>query len=174
MLESLSNRLTGKVMILGVGNTLRGDDGAGPYLIEQLKGQVDATLLDCEEVPENFLGKIAENQPESILIIDTIDLGMSPGTVALLEEDKLEDASWSTHHASLQLFVNCVKADTGGNVLILGIQPKSTEFGSEISDEVKETLGLLQRIIPKALALRQPPLLSSLIFPSCDVPHQNA
>ena len=157
MLESLSNRLNGKVMILGVGNPLRGDDGAGPCLIQQLKGQVDATLLDCEEVPENFLGKIAENQPNSILIIDAIDLGMRPGAVAVLEEDKLEDATWSTHHASLQLFINCLKAETRADVLILGIQPKSTEFGSGISDEVKETLSLLQRILRRALALMQPP-----------------
>jgi hydrogenase 3 maturation protease len=155
MLESLSNRLNGKVVILGVGNPLRGDDGAGPHLIHQLEGQVDATLLDCEEVPENFLGKIAENQPNSILIIDAIDLGMSPGAVAVLEEDKLEDTTWSTHHASLQLFINCLKADTGGNVLILGIQPKSTEFSFEISDEVKQTISLLQHIIPRALALKQ-------------------
>ncbi len=157
MLESMSNRLKGKVMILGVGNPLRGDDGAGPYLIEQLKGQVDATLLDCEEVPENFLGKIAENQPNSILIIDAVDLGENPGAVAILEEDKLEGTSWSTHHPSLKLFINCVKADTGSNVLVLGIQPKSVQFGSAISDEVKETLVLLQQIIPKALALRQSP-----------------
>jgi len=153
MLEPLSNRLKGRVAILGVGNPLRGDDGAGPYLIEQLKGQVSAILLNCEEVPENFLGKIVESQPDSILIIDAIDLGMTPGASAILEEDELEGTSWATHHASLRLFTNCLKADTKANVLILGIQPKSTEFGSNISVEVKETIGLLQRIILRALVL---------------------
>jgi hydrogenase 3 maturation protease len=155
MLESLSNRLKGKVMILGVGNPVRGDDGAGPYFIEQLRGKVDAALLDCEEVPENFLGKITENQPDTILIIDAIDIGMSPGTVALLE-DELEGMSWSTHRSSLQLFINFVKAETRAEVIVLGIQPKSTEFGSETSEEVKESVSLLRDIIPKALAIRQP------------------
>ena len=159
MLESLSNRLKGKVMILGVGNPLRGDDGVGPYLIEQLKGQVNAILLNCEEVPENFLGQIVENQPDSILIIDAINLGMSPGVAAILEEDELEGISWATHHASLRLFINCLKADTKANVLIMGIQPKSTEFGSAISAEVKETVGLLQSIILRTLPLP--------ITPSC-------
>jgi len=157
MLESLSNTLNGKVMVLGVGNPLRGDDGAGPYLINQLKGQIDATLLDCEEVPENFLGKITENQPNSVLIIDAVDLGMSPGATAILEEDKIERIGWSTHRAPLQLFINCVKANTKAKVLVLGIQPKSTEFGSEISNEVKETIELLQHILSKALAVRQSP-----------------
>jgi hydrogenase 3 maturation protease len=159
MLESLSNRLKGKVMILGVGNPLRGDDGVGPYLIEQLKGQVNAILLNCEEVPENFLGQIVENQPDSILIIDAINLGMSPGVAATLEEDELEGISWATHHASLRLFINCLKADTQATVLIMGIQPKSTEFGSAISAEVEETVGLLQSIILRTFPLP--------ITPSC-------
>lgn len=151
MLESLSSRLKGKVMILGIGNPLRGDDGAGPYLIERLKGYTDAILLNCEEVPENFLGKIVQHQPDSILIIDTIDLGMRPGTAAIIEEDEVGSISWATHHASLRLFIDYLKAETKANVLILGVQPSSTKFGAEINVEVKETIRLLQRIIPKAL-----------------------
>jgi len=66
MLEILSNRLKGRVLILGVENPLRGDDGAGSYLIQQLNGRVNAALLDCGEVLENFLGKIAESQPPTV------------------------------------------------------------------------------------------------------------
>jgi hydrogenase 3 maturation protease len=156
MLESLANRLKGKVLILGVGNPLRGDDGAGPYLIERLRGCVHATLLDCEDVPENFLGLIAENQPGSVLLIDAIDLGMTPGATALLEGDELEGVSLSTHHSSLQLFIKCLKAETGTNVLVMGIQPKSTRFGDGISSEVKETLDLLHPIIKSALSPEEP------------------
>jgi len=167
MLESLADKLNGKVLILGVGNPLRGDDGAGPYLIEQLKGRVNATLLDCGEVPENFLGRIAASQPNSVLLIDAIDFGMSPGAAALLEEDQLlAGTSLSTHHSSLQLFMKCLKAETGGNVFVLGIQPGSTEFGSEISPKVKETLGLLGHIITRALSAGELPCLQIV-----DIPH---
>jgi hydrogenase 3 maturation protease len=155
MLELLTERLNGKVMILGVGNTLRGDDGAGPYLVKQLEGQVDAILLDCGEVPENFLGKVVEIQPDNILIIDAVDLGANPGAVAILNENELVGAGWSTHRASIKLLINCLKADTGSNVLIIGIQPKFIDFGTEISVEVKKTIRLLQRIIIKACVPRQ-------------------
>jgi hydrogenase 3 maturation protease len=155
MLELLSKRLNGKVMILGVGNTLRGDDGAGPYLIEQLEGRVDAILLDCGEVPENFLGKIVEIHPDNILIIDAVDFKANPGAVALLDDNELVGKSWSTHYTSLKLFTNCLKADTGSNVFIIGIQPKSTDFGSEISVKVRKTASLLKQIILKALGPRQ-------------------
>ena len=154
MLEDLPGKLKGRVVILGVGNPLRGDDGAGPYLIERLRGQIDSTLLNCEEVPENFLGKIAENQPDSVLIVDAIDFGLSPGSAALLEEDELERVALSTHHAPLQLFINCVKAETGARIFVLGIQPQSMEWGNRISNEVKETLGFLQDMITRALSRR--------------------
>ena len=166
MLESLAKRLKGKVIILGVGNPLRGDDGAGPYLVEQLKGRVKATLLDCEDVPENFLGQIAENQPDIVLIVDAVDFGMSPGTVALLEEGLLLGGrSWSTHHSSLRLFMKCVKSEAGGKVLVLGIQPGSTEYGNEISPKVKETLGLLRYIITRAFPSEEPLNLQSIHIP---------
>ena len=155
MLEDLPGKLKGKVLILGVGNPLRGDDGAGPYLIERLKGQIDSTLLNCEEVPENFLGKIAENQPDSVLIVDAIDFGLGPGSAALLEENELEREGLSTHHAPLQLFINWVKAETGARIFVLGIQPQSMEWGSRISNEVKETLGFLQDMITRALSRRE-------------------
>lgn len=166
MLETLTNQLRGKVLILGVGNPLRGDDGAGPSLIEQLRGRVNATLLDCEEVPENFLGQIAENQPDIVLIIDAIDFGMTPGAVALLEEEQLlAGTSLSTHHSSLRLFMKCVKSEAGGKVLVLGIQPGSTEYGNEISPKVKETLGLLRYIITRAFPSEEPLNLQSIDIP---------
>ena len=165
MLESLQNRLRGKVLILGVGNPLRGDDGAGPHLIERLRGYVPATLLDCEDVPENFLGQIAENQPTSVLLIDAIDFGMTPGATALLEGDELEGVSLSTHHSSLQLFIKCLKAETATNVLVLGIQPKSTGFGDGISSEVKGTLDLLHHIIKRALSPEKSIHLQSIDIP---------
>jgi hydrogenase 3 maturation protease len=154
MLESIGNKLKGKVLILGVGNPLRGDDGAGPYLIKQLKGRVDATLLNGEEEPENFLEQIAGMKPDSILIVDALELRAHPGSVALLEEDQMERRSLFTHHASLKLFIECVKGETGANVLVLGIQPKSIEIGRAISSEVKESLGHLRDILIRAFTPR--------------------
>jgi hydrogenase 3 maturation protease len=154
MLESIGNKLKGKVLILGVGNPLRGDDGAGPYLIRQLKGRVEAFLLNGEEEPENLLGQIVGMKPDSILIVDALELSAHPGSVALLEEDQLERRNLSTHHPSLKLFIECVKGETGANILVLGIQPKSIEIGRAISNEVKESLGHLREILIRAFAPR--------------------
>jgi len=44
LLLELKKRLGGRVVIVGIGNVLRGDDGAGPELIEQLKNSKLSTL----------------------------------------------------------------------------------------------------------------------------------
>jgi len=152
MLESICTKLKGKVLILGVGNPLRGDDGAGPYLIKQLKGRIGATLLNGEEEPENLLDQISGMKPDSILIVDSVNLRANPGSVALLEENQIGRKSPFTHHASLKLFIECVKGETGAKVLVLGIQPKSIEIGQAISSEVKESIGHLRDILIRAFA----------------------
>lgn len=152
MLNSIGQRLKGKVLILGVGNRLRGDDGAGPDLIRQLKGRVDAFLLNCEEEPERFLDRIAGMKPESILIVDAVELRAHPGSVALLEEDQVERRTLFSHHASLKLFIECVKGETGAKVLVLGIQPKSTEIGQGMSSEVRESVGHLRDLLIRTFA----------------------
>jgi len=146
-LESLFRKIGPKFVLLGVGNPLRGDDGAGPELLRRLRNKTSAILLDCEEVPENYLGEIAAIQPETVVVIDAVNLGTRAGAVALLEEDNFQSIGWSTHHGSLRPMIKYIKANTKADVFVLGIQPKSTEFGTEISSEVRQTLDLLQLLI---------------------------
>jgi hydrogenase 3 maturation protease len=141
MLEKLKKRLQGKkTIILGIGNPMRGDDGAGPALIERLQGKVSATLIDAGEVPENYLGPIESAAPEVVLIVDAADLKASPGDVALIELDQLAQTGISTHNASLGLFASVVQRLTGADILVLAVQPEVNSFGAGISEEVERTL----------------------------------
>ena len=44
MLEHLKSHLKGKVVILGVGNLMRGDDGVGSLLASGIQGKVPFTV----------------------------------------------------------------------------------------------------------------------------------
>jgi len=153
-LESLFQAMGPRFVLLGVGQTLRGDDGAGPELLRILRHKTAATLLDCGEVPENYLDEIIKVNPETVVVVDAVNLGMEAGAVALLEEDSFQSAGWSTHHGSLRPLIKYIKANTKADVFVLGIQPKSTEFGAEISSEVRQTLDLLQQLITGNAASR--------------------
>ena len=93
MLDRLCESLAGRVMLVGIGNRLRGDDGLGPELIARLRGRVEAELLDCGEVPERYFGLIEEAQPEGILLVDAVDLDAEPGAAALFEAHELPEIS---------------------------------------------------------------------------------
>ena len=148
-LESLFQAIGPRFVLLGVGQSLRGDDGAGPELLRILRHKTTATLFDCGEVPENYLDEIIKIHPETVVVVDAVNLGMEAGAVALLEENNLQSAGWSTHHGSLRPLIKYLKANTKADVFVLGIQPKSTEFGTEISSEVRQTLDLLQLLITR-------------------------
>jgi hydrogenase 3 maturation protease len=129
-----------KVLILGVGNPLCGDDGLGPGLVARLQGRVRAILIDAEDVPENYLGPITIAQPEVVLIVDAVDMGAKPGEVALISASQIAGTRISTHNSSLALFAQWVEAETGAQVLLLAVQPETVEFGVMMSPEVAITL----------------------------------
>ena len=135
-----------RVLILGVGNTLRGDDGAGPALIERLQGKVQATLIDAGEVPENFIGPIEAARPQSIVIVDAADIGASAGDVALLEIDQIAEIGLTTHNASLALLTRLLQSSTQADVFLLGIQPEAISFGIPLSVRVDQTLQSLEQL----------------------------
>ena len=158
MIEQLRERLQGKkTLILGIGNTLRGDDGLGPRLIERLQGKVAATLIDGGEVPENYLGPIEAAGAEVVLIVDAADLKAAAGDVALIELEQLGKTGISTHNASLGLLASVVQRLTGADVLALAVQPKVNSFGAAMSEEVMKTLEGLEEMLSTCLRAREQP-----------------
>jgi len=140
-LAKLRNRLQGKVSIVGIGNPLRGDDAAGPELIKELRNSLPCLLLlDVGEVPENYLEKIVKEKPDTMVLVDAVDLGAPPGTIRIIEKGDIRDESLSTHNVSLRLVVNYLQRETSADVFLLGIQPETTEFGRGISEPVKDSL----------------------------------
>ena len=117
-------------LILGVGNSDRGDDGIGIYVIEKLKTE---HKLKCGPVPENFTGKIRRIGPKRILIVDAVDFGGSPGETILAEAERAEGLTLTTH--SLPLSFMC-KMLPESKIFILGIQPESFE---KMTEKVKSS-----------------------------------
>lgn len=136
----IKNRI---VVILGIGNPDRGDDGVGPYLAERLTGRVDAEVINCEEIPEAYTGVIKELQPDTVIILDAVCMGEKPGAVAVLTQQGVSTAGYSTHSASIGLLMKYLKQETGAEVFLLGIQPGNNSYGSPMTTQVRETADTL-------------------------------
>jgi hydrogenase 3 maturation protease len=132
------------VVILGVGNPLRGDDGFGPALVARLKGRVKAVCLDGGSAPEIYAGKIVKEKPGTILMVDALHLGRRPGEYAVLRKDEIARSGFSTHDISPNLLLDYLAEETGAEIYMLGVQPESLRFGLELSEPVRQTLKKLE------------------------------
>lgn len=153
--DSLTDRLraalSGRVVIAGIGNRMRGDDGLGPALIDRLQGRVAAVLIDCAEVPERYLGAIAEQAPQSVLLIDAVDLGAAPGSVAVLGAGELPDRLSTTHNTSLGLLMHYLEAEAGAGVTLLAVQPAQLECDSPVSPQVEASVDALADLLAEVM-----------------------
>ncbi|MFC1804459.1 hydrogenase 3 maturation endopeptidase HyCI [Candidatus Omnitrophota bacterium] len=141
MLDHLRAHLTGKAVILGIGNTLRSDDGIGSILASRLKDRVPYTVYDAGSAPENYLGKIIKDKPDNIVIIDAVDFGGQPGDSRIVEGGDLKTTNlFSTHNASISLTINYLQSNLKADIIVLIIQPKSIAFGDKMTPELTSAL----------------------------------
>lgn len=150
--ETLSEFLKGctRLLIVGIGNRMRGDDAAGCSAVSRMKGKIkgDALLMDCGEVPENFIGEMKRLQPSHILFIDAVEMGADPGEFRFVDDELLISRSLSTHKQSLKLLFAVLRESIPGvKITLLGIQPKTVDFGRGISRPVDNGLRTLVKKI---------------------------
>jgi hydrogenase 3 maturation protease len=145
---------------MGIGNPDRGDDGAGllvaGLLAEALPdgGLPDGrtvTVLMAGEVPESYLGPAAAAHPDAVLLVDAVEMGAEPGAASLLEPEDLRAGAAFTHRTPLALLSKFLRRETGADILLLAVQPRSVEWGEPMSPEVQEAARRLGDILASAL-----------------------
>ncbi|MFH1594658.1 MAG: hydrogenase 3 maturation endopeptidase HyCI [Candidatus Omnitrophota bacterium] len=155
MKKELKDILKGKVVIVGIGNVLKGDDGFGPALIERLNTTgVDATCIDAGTSLENYFGKIAKEDPDVILIVDAAHLELNPGECAILESEDILRSGLTTHDISPKMFIDYLKDHTRASVYMLGVQPESISLGDEMSATLGRSLGNIAKDMEEILNAR--------------------
>jgi hydrogenase 3 maturation protease len=144
MFTELQERVTSKnILILGVGNRARGDDGIGSYLVRRLQKKISIPVIDAGEMPEKSLAQIESSGADLVLIVDAADMGVTPGEFSLLELDELKNMGVSTHTADLSLLFNIIPKHKRPHGLVVAVQPGST-LGNQLSSEARNALDGLE------------------------------
>ncbi len=151
-MKDLKNRLHARLKgkrfgVVGIGNVIKGDDGAGCAVIEGLEGKIDLPIVDCAEVPENYGGWVERKNLESVVYIDAIDFGGEPGEVKIVSLEKMMMSASSTHTLSLHYMILFLKNEWKGDPIMVGIQPESMELDDGLSDKVKRGVDELVAIL---------------------------
>jgi hydrogenase maturation protease HycI len=154
--EDLLGFLTGSrgLLLVGIGNTARRDDSAGVRVITRLRGRVPegVVLLDTGTTPENYSSKIKQLKPRRIIFFDAVEMGMDAGTYCFIDEETLVSQTVSTHKQPLSMLMRILREGLHGtSIRLVGIQPKTTDFGFRMSVPVNRGVNALVSDILKAM-----------------------
>lgn len=137
---------------MGVGNSLKSDDGLAPFIIQELNDikSEKLILIDASTAPENFTGQIKEEKPSHIIIIDATLMDKNPGHIEIFKKEDFSNVSMSTHTMSLSFLIRYLEKSNFFKILFIGIQPENLDFSFELSENVKksslELVDLIKRI----------------------------
>ena len=131
-----------RILLCGMGNTERGDDGFGPYIIRHLSNNDTVKTVDCGMHPENYLNTMISLYPDVIVFLDTVSK-QGCKTVFLKDEEILEQStlSVSTHNIPMSALYGYLKENCSARICFIGIRPSSYERMTE------EVTALAHRII---------------------------
>ena len=132
-------------VLLGIGNTLNGDDGIGIYIAQRLnkylkgakKGSKKVIVIDCGTTPENYTSIIRKHSPDTLILVDAADMGLSPGSYRIIPPEKIEVMHFSTHNIPLSIFISYV-SEFCGEVVLIGVQPDRMDVGTMLSSLVQK------------------------------------
>jgi hydrogenase 3 maturation protease len=148
-----------RIVVLGIGNSLRSDDAAGVLVARGLQNtciarELDSFLvIDAGHAPENLTAEVRRFAPHLVILVDAAEMGQVPGTIGWIEMQEIDGLSASTHTMPLSMLSQYLILELGCQVKILGIQPQSTEVGELVSREVlhavNQIVSYLAELLPE-------------------------
>ncbi|MBM4452081.1 MAG: hydrogenase maturation protease [Chloroflexi bacterium] len=167
---SLSLRVTGKgspkVTVLGIGNLLLRDEGVGVHLVQRLAGMVDTAgveLVDGGTSPD--IQYLVSGDTDKLIVVDAVDGGDEPGAIyRFTAEDVTQDAAMpvSLHEIGIleTLKLMSLRQAKPKPTVIIGIQPKTMDYGLELSPEVERKMPDVINLVLKEIEEASNPLSS--------------
>ena len=146
--------LSSETVVVGVGNTILSDDGAGVHAARLLQADprvppgvtiLDGGTLGLEVAP--YLSDASR-----VLFLDAVDMAAAPGTLTRMTGKELlgTSAGRSVHQLGVADLIAALALMSAGpqDIVVLGVQPVNTRCGTSLSAEVEAAL---PRLVEAAL-----------------------
>lgn len=143
-----------RLLVLGLGNVLCSDDGAGVAAVHQFLDQYEVPegvqVLDGGTLGMSLLAVVAD--ADELVLVDAVQAGAPPGSLVVVEGDEVVPViseRLSAHQVgvldllSAAQFVECYPK----RVIVLGVVPESIELGLARTPRVAASLpALVERV----------------------------
>ena len=157
----MSEAVGGRALVLGLGHSLRGDDGIGPAVLEAVRasgqGPVTTTLWPAHE--GDLLDALLAEPWDQVVVVDAAEIGAEPGVWTRLEgSGSIGElgARAGTHHSGLleALAVARALGRHPARLTILAVEPASIAWGLGLSEPVARAVprlctAVLQEVAPE-------------------------
>ncbi|HEX9896995.1 MAG TPA: hydrogenase maturation protease [Dehalococcoidales bacterium] len=159
MLEKQKRR---HVVVMGIGNLLRKDDGVGIHALQKLQetgsfpADINVEFIDCGIEPD--ISIFLESSVDKLVIIDAVQAHGKPGAIYRLTPDVLESERQDIVSAhDLNLRESLIMMRLFGNLpvetVIIGVEPGEMKWGTTLTPEVEVKFPELISIILREIAL---------------------
>jgi len=131
-----------EIVVLGLGNLMRTDDAVGMHALARLAADhrlpAGVSLVEGGTLGMELLYYV-ENA-SLLLTLDAVDASEPPGTVMLFKGEEVETlpCARSVHLLGLADLLSALRLTERApkEVMLLGIQPESTEWGTQLTPTV--------------------------------------
>jgi hydrogenase maturation protease len=136
-------------VVIGLGNPLMGDDGAGLVALEVLRDEWrldDVELVDGGTWGMSLLPAIEDS--DRVIFVDAIAAGGTSGDIAVLERERLPiyfTRALSPHQTDLRdvLAAAELRGTLPAESVAIGVEPAVVALGTELSPVVQRSIGPL-------------------------------
>jgi len=127
------------IAIIGLGNTLRRDDGVGVYVALRLKnllrGVRGIEVIAAEDRVDYAAEELEKVNPCLILVIDAMEFHGIPGEIRVVRLEDVEEPYAYTHRIPMKTVFKLMGIEAP--TYVIGIQVASRDFGEGLSREIK-------------------------------------
>ena len=147
-----------RIVVLGIGNTLFGDDGFGPatarLILRSEEVPSDVCVLDVGTaiMPVLFDIMLSDGAPKRLIILDTVNLGKRPGELVRLSVEQLPQTRggvFSFHTFSARRILQELRDRKSVEVIILACQAENipSEIQEGLSKPVQDAVRRAAQVV---------------------------
>ena len=144
------------VLILGVGNLLRSDDGFGVHVVRELEsegGIPGAKIVDAGVAVMDMLPLV--EQARRVIVVDAVSGNREPGTIYSFTAKRIGESTpfFSVHSVGLLQAIFLFHKDAEiPSIEVVGVEPACLDYGLELSPQAQKALPSVAAILRQMAA----------------------
>ncbi|MDM7998246.1 MAG: hydrogenase maturation protease [Acidobacteriota bacterium] len=143
-----------KTAVLGLGNSLLGDEGVGVHAVRALQQKSLPDGVEIADIGTAILDALPLlEECDRVIVIDAVKAGEKPGTLYCMPLSAMSEKECiaSLHGVDLHRVMRLSRRSSPPDILVIGIEPDRIDWSLELSPSVNAALPMLLQLVSDAI-----------------------